>query len=321
MKKYLFVSDIHGRNTKLEAELSQIAKENPPEIVFFLGDTVGTELLDQLQKLFYNSIYNHIKKLMTTNNRPTKKEVLSFPTENGKTLADGITELQVFLKNICPSITTPTNTVNYIFEISRYLHFGHFVSNLPKKIRNILRQDLEKNAEIWADIMTQFTNQGSLVVIVEGNWDARTPLDFCRSKNRCAPIPVEKRIFYFKDFLKSLNDKILYFDEPSTIETQNEMFVILPFDSCINLNLPEKIETNKKIILVSHAQIDWHAIKGDTPMTSEGQKIQKNMKKIIEDLHPNYAIHGHLHDQGLDYFFNNTDVKYLPIGSCRFIDF
>ncbi|MDD3003181.1 MAG: hypothetical protein PHS06_04930 [Candidatus Shapirobacteria bacterium] len=321
-KDFLFVSDIHGRNAKMEVELSLIAqnKQSKPKIVVFTGDIVGTFLLDQLQKLFYNGVYNHIKKLLSTNPNPTNEEILWFPTENGLTLIDGAINLWNFLDNLDYSETDPPSMADYVRELVEYVHFGHFVSNLPKKICDILRQDMEKNAKIWADIMTQFTDQETLVVVNAGNWDARHPLDFYPTKE-CKPLPVEERAFYFKDFLKSLNEKILYFDKTDTIETENEIFVILPFDSAINLDLPKPIATDKKIVLISHAQVNWHAIKGDTPMTAEGQKIQENMEKIIAFLHPDYVIHGHLHDPVPDYLFNGIPVKYLPQGTCRFIDF
>lgn len=322
MEDYLIVSDIHGRDAKLEAELSVIAqnKQSKPKIVFFIGDIVGTPLLDQLQKLFYNGVYNHMKKLLEVNSNPTNQEILLYKTENEKTLAEGIVDLWKFLDGISFFKTDYFHMADYAKELAKYVHFGHFVSNLPKEIKMVLQKDMTINAINWINIMTKFTDQGTIVVVNEGNWDARTPLDFYPTEE-CKPLPVKERAFYFKDFLKSLNSNILYFDKTDTIETEKEIFVILPFDSAINLDLPKPITTDKKIILVSHAQIDWTAIKGDTPMTGEGKIIQKNMKKIMEYLHPDYAIHGHLHDPEEDYVFNQTKVIYLSKGICRSVNF
>jgi len=319
---FLFVSDIHGRNAKLEAELLLIAqnKQPKPKIVTFTGDIVGTDLLDQLQKLFYNGVYNNIKKLLAANPNPTDQEILLYSAGQERTLAEGIVDLWKFLDGISFFNADYFHMADYAKKLAKYVHFGHFVSNLPPEIKAVLQKNMEVNAMNWANIMTKFTDQGVMVAVVQGNWDARHPLDFYPTEE-CKPLPIEERSFYFKDFLKSLNEKILYFDETSIIETEEEILVMLPFDSCINLDLPEKIEIDKKIILVSHAQVDWHAIKGDIPMTGEGEKIQENMKKIIEHLRPDYIIHGHLHDPGEDYLFNQTQVKYLPLGTCRFIDF
>jgi len=165
------------------------------------------------------------------------------------------------------------------------------------------------------------------VIIVEGNWDARTPLDFIADKTKCQPIPTEDRSFYFKDLISSLNNKILYFDEVGTIKTENELFVLWPFDCAVVLTqIPEldDDEKTKKRILVSHAQIDWKSIKGKIPMTKEGEKIDENMKTVLKDLKAEIVVHAHLHDKNgiyTGYFYEKTFVEYLPKGTCRFIKF
>lgn len=323
--RYLVVSDIHGRDEKLELRLSIIAKNNPPKIAFFLGDVIGTYLLDQLQKLFYNGVYNHIKKLLQDNPYPTRQEILSYPIGNGKSLATGVAELKSFLRNIHPTTIDLIDPVEYTLALSEYVHFGHFVSNLPKKIRESLQKDLESNAQVWIDIMTSFIQKGSKVVVIEGNWDARNPLDFVRSKKHCTPLPIRDRKFYFKNFLQERNPNILYFDRADIIKDRNNFFVILPFDSVINLDLPEFTDLDhEKKIIISHTQATWHAIKGDTPMTAEGEKIQDNMAQIIDKIKPETIIHGHLHDKppinSPYYLYGNITVEYLPLRTARFID-
>lgn len=325
MKDYFFVSDIHGRNLKLEIELKKIAqdKESKPKIIFFLGDIVGTEKLDKLQKLFYNGIVNHVRKLLIEKPDATDIEILSLPIGDNKIVADGGQEIQEFLFG--KTNIDVANNIKYIRELAQYVHFGHFVSNLPKEIKAVLQKDMEDNAKIWIDIMTQFTNQGTNVVIIEGNWDARTPLDFYPT-TECKPLPIKERGFYLKDFLKSLNDKVRYFDQVGTIETENEIFVLWPFDSAVEATMVPEFDENqetKKIILVSHAQIDWSSVNGDKPMTNEGRKIQDNMPMTFDDVKADTAVHGHLHDSiGTDgYLFKQKFIHYLPKDTCRFIDF
>ena len=323
MEDYLFVSDIHGRSPELEASLLEIVQNKNPKIVFFVGDVVGTDLLNKLQKLFYNGVYNHIKKLLQINPNPTDEEILYFFTENGKTLANGAIDLWNFLDNLYYSETDPPlYMVDYIRELAQHAHFGNFVSNLPKEIRDILRKDMEINAKAIIDLMTKFTDQGSLVVIIEGNWDTCTPLDFYPTTEHKI-IPIQKRQFFFKSFLKSRNSKVLYLDTVSTIETENEIFVIWPFnDAVIPIQIPKfKHDETRKIILVSHGHINWHAVKGDTPMTNENQNVQINMGTTVHDLKPNTVVHGHLHVPGNDYSFENIPVKYLPLHTFRFIEF
>ena len=298
MNKYLFVSDIHGRDTKLEEDLTKIALgDEVPKIVFFLGDILGTKSLDQLQKLFYNGVVNPTRKFLEKKPSATDIEILShrISDDNDKTIADGGQEIWSFLFG--DSNISAKDNIEYILELIEYQHFGHFCSNLPEPIRNDLKRDLEENAAVWIQIMNMFVERGTTVVIVEGNWDARNPLDFLPIKNAVKPTPIEDRDFCFKKFLKSKNSQILYFDQVGTIETENEIFVLWPFDSAVEATMvPEfEDEETRKIILVSHAQIDWKSINGDKPMTAEGRKIQDNMPMTFKDVKANTAVHGHLH--------------------------
>lgn len=314
--KVLIVPDLHGKIPS-DLECMSLNFDGP---VVFLGDIVGTDLLDQLQKLFYNGVYNHIKKLLKSNPNSSYLEILNFPTENGKNLFDGLTDIWSFLDNLSPH--SIIYAVESILEISKYQHFGHFVSCLPIQIRQILQKDMEANAQKVIDLMTNFTNRGQKVYVIEGNWDARTPLDFYPTKDECKPLPIEERSFYFKKILNEKNPNVLYFDTVTTIKVRKDFFVFWPFDSSTqHTQVPEIEKSGGKIILFSHGQADWHAVKGDTPMTSEGAKIQEVMAEVIKDLKPDYIVHGHLHDNKPDYLYNGIPVIYCPLQSCRIIDF
>lgn len=103
MDKVLFISDIHGYDNKLYNELCAIANGNEvPKNVIFLGDVAGTELLDKLQQLFYNQVYNHIRSLLKVNSYPTDNEILSYQIGNEGTLAEGCQKLWSFLHQLMP---------------------------------------------------------------------------------------------------------------------------------------------------------------------------------------------------------------------------
>ena len=323
METSLIISDIHGKDERLAKKLLSLAEsETQPNMVVFMGDIVGTESLDKLQKLFYNGIFNPTKKLQKENPNMTDEQILSYQAESGQTISEGIDNLLTFLNNIHPQIE-PIDKAKLAREITNYTHFGHFCSNLPLEIRQYLAKDMENNARIWIDIMTRFTDKGTFVTVIEGNWDARTPLDFCPTKDKCQPLPEKERQFSFKRLLSSLNDRVFYSQDTTTIETENKRFILLPFDSAINNSeIPQSEEDKKDTVLLSHAQIDWSAIKGDTPMTKEGETIQTNMRKIIEQIKPNTAAHGHLHQEPeKEYEYNGVIVHYLPKGQSRLIRF
>lgn len=324
--KYLFVSDIHGYNDNLFNTLDIIAENYTPEIVFFLGDIVGTDLLAQLQRLFYNDIVNPMKELLRTKHQPTEEEILTFSVKNGKKITDGCHALYQFLRTLDPEYNYPHSYADLVKELSSYTHFGHFVSNLPKNIRTALRGDMVENATIVYGLMKKFTKKGSLVALVEGNWDARTPLDF-EVGPACVATPFGKREFSFKRFIRSKKNKnILYFDQVGTIQTNDQVFVIWPFDNATTptqIPKPEVGET-RDTILVSHAQLNWAAIKRNTAMTSESQKVKENMELVIQNLQPTAAVHGHLHDDinNFDgYIYHGIPVFYLPLCAIQFIDF
>lgn len=327
MDKYLFVSDIHGIHHELYAQLSAIADGNDlPKKVFFLGDVSGTDLLDQLQKLFYNRVYNHMKALLKTNPDPTDEEILSYPIiSSGDTLADGCNDLWLFLKKIDPEYPV-VYVPDYARELVQYAHFGHFCSNLPTKIKEIIKCNLELNAFAWIDLMNRFAKKGVQVEVIEGNWDARTPVDFLPTRKYCKPVPIKHRSYYFANLLKQCAHRLVHYRRRVTsIKTKNEIFVLWPFDCAITPTPVPKFDKNdsRKIILVSHAQIDWNPIKGDTAMTEESQRIQENMSMTFRNLKPDAAVHGHLHDNkcGQGYYFDGKPVHYLPMRTYRFIEF
>lgn len=327
---HLFISDIHGRDPNLENQLNQIIEsgknnqQDRPEIVFFLGDIVGTDSLAKLQKLFYD-VYNPAKKLLQDNPQATDNQILGLTNKD-----ENITQLHQLLWDFIYQTKGSSNLTDkfrtdHIRQLVTYSHFGHFTSNLPDSVKNRLKNDMEENAQIWLDIMNKFVENGSLVAVIEGNWDARTPLDFCPTPE-CQELPLDQRLFSLRKFLsEQKNHNIVYFDETGVIETENEIFVLCPFDSSVagpkNPNLDPT--DNRQVILVSHAQIDWKSVKGDTAMTKESQTIQANMKPFLEDIKAKTAIHGHLHDQidSETYQVSNCTVQYLPKGHHRVINF
>jgi Icc-related predicted phosphoesterase len=325
--KILFVSDIHGRQDKLEQELIAIAESaNPPETVVFLGDIVGTKPLEQLQKLFYNGVYNHIKKLLAEKPNVTDQEILNFSTdEKGNSLGTGIQNIWNFLYNLYPEME-PINMAHCIREIANFENYGHYVSNLALPLRQILQTELFNNAESIYKIMKKLTDNGSFVIIIEGNWDARTPLDFAIGP-KCVAIPPQNRDFYYKKFIAEKHNRdILYLDYQHILTLDDIQMVFMPFDVVMNYDgTPIWKDPGKETVLVSHTQINWQAIKGDTAMTGESKKIEENTQKILKKLNPKYAVHGHLHNSigNIDGYSltNGMFVYYLPIGTCHFIDF
>lgn len=327
--RYLFVSDLHG-STKQFPEIADAAQTS--EIVFLLGDVIGTQSLADLQKLFYNSVVNPAKKLLLGSNPDASDdELLQFINpENKETILAGYQQLQNYLESL-DNQNHHQDPAADIRQMTEYQHFGHWVGNLPQSIRNVLKHDLDQNAITAVNLMNQLVKNGTLVVVIEGNWDARTPLDFFPGK-KCLPIPISQRSFYFHDTIikrgLNIHHGIKYYHQPGVIETSDCFFVIWPFDATVTPTQVPEIENRhgKKIVVVSHAQVSWKAVKGDTSINSENQAIEQNMPMVITDLRADAMVHGHLHqpfpNNVSGYIFDNhTLVHYLPLDTNRFIRF
>lgn len=321
-EKFLFISDLHGANPKVKTDVT--LQENPNiKWIFSTGDIIGTDTLTKLHPLFYN-VYNLAKTAL--NSKPDTTDVELF---NYNTTSKELARLINFLGEI--GNTELQLSGEQIRELANYAHFGHFASCLNVDTRNILRQGLENNASILMNYLSGLAKQyGINIYLVEGNWDARTPIDFYPVKNQCIPIPKEKRKFYLGNFIRQNEvwSCITYIDKPKVVYDHDHhiAFVLWPFDSSTTPQMvPEIKYDDYKVVLVSHSHILWHPVKGNTPRNSENSNIEENMTMVLQDLHADTAVHGHLHTQlpnGYSgYIVNGKLVHYLPLGEVRAIAF
>ena len=320
--KYLFISDLHGRYSPLEYNLSLILKnQKAPEIIFFLGDIIGIESLDYIKRLFYDQIINPTKTLLSTSNNDISDiEILKNHINNEKNVADVSQELWSYLYSSNETLSV-IDIIVFIKGLLTYDDFGDFIRNIRYDARYRLQKIIEKNIDIWVSLMKKFIEKDSQIVVVEGNWDACSPLDHYASASSSF-LPVEKRSFSLKNYLQAKDKNVLYLQKGGTIETEKEIFLIWPFSSAINDDIPPEINRkDKKLILVSHAHVDWGSIKGTLPINEEDQILQTNMQKLAKVIRPDYIVHGHLHDQAKNYFFDNIKTYYLPFRHFSFIDF
>lgn len=324
--KYLFVSDLHG-SENLFPKLMDIATKKTPKIVFFLGNTIGTEALKKVREMFFEYVTNPAKECLKANPNASDQEFLDFIRypKKGRTLLMGYQALCDYLKKLDGQNHFQTNPVDHIHQLLEYKHYGHWIANLPESVKNILMAGLRQNAINVINLMNQFVKNNCKVVVIEGNLEARTPLDFFPG-TQCVSIPTDQREFYFKDLINQFGKNIKYYDRPGVIQENGISFVVWPFEAAvIPTQVPEIEKNGQKIVLVSHAQVSWIPIKGNRKMGLENQTIEQNMSMVATSLNPNAIVHGHLEvflpNNVSGFLYQQCKIHYLPLEIYRFINF
>ncbi len=326
----MYVSDLHG-DPLLEVlpNLKRFAQEAPSH-VFFLGDVVGTTDLNALQALFYNHVVNPAKVafvkqtpdtqlLEAVVERPAHEEFTRF------TLRDGFKRLRKFELNLAGmppreieealSSLTDDEIISEVKRYAKYVHYGHYASNLPEAARERLAQGLEDNAKQLLETIGEFEKQGSEVHLIEGNWDARTPIDFEANENAVIPLLPEHRPFYAARFFK--DNGVNFKTDISYVDTETSFHVLLPFDQIIQLSrvsggealgiididrIEEAKRSGKTVVVLAHGEPNWriHNLKDPKEPAQEHQQVVEGLSTALSLIAPDEIVHGHIHDVFID---------------------
>ena len=197
-----------------------------------------------------------------------------------------------------------------IRRYSKYVHYGHYASNLPIEAKQALADGLEENARKVLEPIKAMQTKGTKVAMIEGNWDARTPIDFIPGVTTAEPLPLEQRLFRAKEFFEK--NGVLFYNTLTTLDTETTLQILMPFDAITSFDntKPETIEEiktavewarkdNKSVVIVSHGQPNWriHNLTVDNPQpTGEHSQIVNGLTKAIAGFRPDEIVYGHLHD-------------------------
>lgn len=319
-----YVSDIHGGNQDLYDRLNGIA-ENPPEAVIFTGDIIGTKNFEDLQRLFYNWLNNHSRnELLRSNPDATDQEILSYadtkPPEDGFNLKKGFLKLREFELGLTGKTAeeiseeleqlTDHDIADEIRRYAKYVHYGHYASNLPIETRQALANGLEENARRIMVPIKEIQAKGTTVAVMEGNWDARAPIDFVPEVETAEPLDEGKRLFRPKKFFE--DNGIAFYDALTPLETKTTLQILLPFDAIVGFgnilqdeidNVKETVERarseRKSIVMVSHGEPNWriHNMTVTNPVpTGEHLQVVTGLSKAISLFRPDEIVYGHLHE-------------------------
>ena len=327
-KKYketiAYVSDIHGGDQDLFDRLAEMAKD-PPEVAIFEGDVIGTKSFEDLQRLFYNYLNNHSKnEILKQNPVATDEELLSYggtkPPEEGYDLRKGFLKLREYElglagkkpEEIASQLRqlTDHDIAEEIRRYAKYVHYGHYASNLPIEAKQALAHGLEENARKVLEPIKVMQAKGTKVAMIEGNWDARAPIDFIPEVPTAQPLPPEQRLFRAKEFFEK-ND-VLFYNTLTTLDTETTLQILMPFDAITSFDntKPEIIndiktavewarKDKKSVVIVSHGQPNWriHNLTVENPTPSgEHAQIVSGLTKAISEFRPDEIVYGHLHD-------------------------
>ncbi len=324
-KKYTetigYAGDVHGDSEgELLAKLEMML-DTPPEYLIFNGDIVGNEQFTVLQRPFYNDLNNHSKPLLNEQPEITDDALLSKvvdTTPQGDiTLKDGFIKLRHAELTIggmseteadqTVGALTPETIAAEIRRYAEYVHYGHYASNLPETIQSKLLEGLKENAQRYADIMNKFVEKGTAVHVLQGNWDARIPLDFVRGVPDA--VPLEESLFDIGKYFD--NTEIKFYDDIGYVDTKTSLQVILPFDSITDFpqrdeaaraEIKQRVEaaraTHKTVVLVAHGEPDFRVHNLSNPKLEakgEHRLLLDGFQEILPIVEPDEIVHGHMH--------------------------
>jgi predicted phosphodiesterase len=323
------VSDIHGLDDPEFQKLRDTLLTQRFDRIFFLGDIGGSPKLAKLQKLFYESFYNKYKQLAKEG--AADEEILS-------SLRLGYTDLIRYERSLASFEKKPEEELNEeISQISdeemlkgmkrrgSYGHYGHYVSDQSEEMIAYLSADVEHYYERFASLVAEIRlNTGTKVYLMEGNWDARLPMDFEKGTQKPEPLPPDQRRFQARRFFK--DHGIPYFTNIGFIENEESLVVMVPFDTVVksvgeedSLVTPQKLEqykervesarkSDKTVIMMAHAVPAWE--KHGKLATGEGEVTQRNLQALMTELTPDELVYGHEH-----FIRKNQDGEQIDVNS------
>ena len=317
-----YVGCIHGGDEQFIKMLWDMTKI-PMAHLIFLGDFIGTKSFEELQRLFYNYVNNHSKnELLKDNPNATDEQILKYigtkPPEPGLTLKEGFLRLRAYElslegfpeKEIKKKLNSLKDT-EIADEIRRYadfVHYGHYASNLPQKAKQTLASGLKDNAEKILEPVKTMMEKGTKVVMLEGNWDARAPIDFVPGEKTAVPLSKKDRLFLVADYMAEKG--ISFLSELTTLETKTTFQILAPFDAIINVpktdltSFKKKVEkarqANKQIVLAGHGEPNWkiHNLTVVDPVPKgEHAQLIEGYTTLITQLSPDQIVYDHMHDR------------------------
>lgn len=340
-ERIVVASDLHGAKPEVVARLNALV-ENPPTAVILAGDVAGNQDLEDLQRLYYNFLTNHTRNELFVGKDEAEREakrqslsdgeILSYtgikPPEDGFTVKIGFLKLKrkelelegLSAREIDQRIREMDDhqMADTIRDYSKYVHYGHYASNLSDAAKTTLADGIRENAQKIAAALKDLQKAGSFVAINEGNWDPAPPIAFepgISTANRLKP---SDQPFSTQEFFKSQG--IPYFTGMGVIETGKAAFVMLPFDQLVRFStmsqeevekyadhiearVEKAREQGKQIVVVQHAEAAWMPHNLNNPNSTpvgEHKQILEGLGKVVRYIRPDEILHGHFHDPFVD---------------------
>ncbi len=347
-ERVAYVGDIHGGNDAFYKRLERMA-DNPPDLLILSGDIAGSLDYEELQRRFYNTLVNHTKPFLKEN--PSDEELLSYRDVVGEdplthqkvhtdTMKEGFLglrkkELSVAgkspeeIESMMQSLDDAT-IASEIRRYSKYVHFGHYVSNLPEEVVKNLVAQLDEGVQTFVNAVRPLHEKGTQIIINRGNWDSATPTDFERGTEKPVRLPENERPFRVWDAIHAKDAALTMIDGPVSVERSKRsrsLHVVVPFDSLVGLvgkdgqvreddlqnkfgELKQKVDRARKkgkaVILVTHGQPDWEMHYLNYRSQPEEKRPQPNAenkaviagtKRLVAYVGPDELVYGHMHEQ------------------------
>ena len=184
--KFILVGDVHGSNDpEFIQKITELALSKE-KLIIFIGDIAGGDTLQKFLFLFYRTRITTQTTLIKENYFKLKEAEYALINEKYKK----------------PDIKTIEQEMQ---EYYHYFHLGHYISNLPEDMKNVLKKEIKTNLDRFINIINEIKSQDpeKVIKIVSGNWDEETAFDYERNKEKLVLLPKDKRGLIVSKYLEN----------------------------------------------------------------------------------------------------------------------
>lgn len=324
-ERIAYIGCIHQITPDLLKNMEQLCAD-PPDFVFFGGDLTGSKEFDTLKYHFYE-VTNPGRGKLKLHEAPATtaiQDVLTFPTKEGRTLADEYRDLAAYLTTL-EGLENRALFVQDCFYgimiICGFPDYGSFARTLSAPVREKLANSFAETSEILLPYIKRLQEFGVEVHMIAGNWD--------NVPNTAKNVGMDT-VFDAAAFFN--NNAVEFHETINTVETETTLHVLVPYWDFWSATPPVFPEMGRKrlnevmpavqsarkegktVIVLAHGQPLWEPHFPGQTCKGYNVDVMNNLSLIIDTVRPDEFIYPHQHDP-----LKSCDGATLPVNTHYFL--